>query len=626
MSEIMATPVPNAHQESIVSTQSLHAAFGACAKKFPDRIAASDETRSMNYAELDRLSSRVALRLRDEGVTAGSLVGMCLERSVDLIVCLLGILKAGGAYVPLDPTYPDTRIQQIIEGSQLTTIVCSPSTDVVRGARGIRGLDFALLSAGGVSRHVTDEGWSTAVPDDALAYVIYTSGSTGKPKGVMVEHRNVRRLFDQTRAWFSFDHTDTWSMFHSIGFDFSVWEIWGALLHGGQVAIVPFDVSRSPPAFHDWLARHGVTILNQTPSAFRGLDEANQTSATPLHLRLIVFGGELLPSQALEGWLTRHGDKAPVLVNMYGITEATVHATFKRLVRIELTQASVPIGQPIPDLRLHVLDAERRPVDDGVAGELYIEGPGVARGYLNQPELTVERFIDLRLENGASARSYRTGDIVVRQADGDHVFVGRADEQIKIRGFRVEPSEIEACLNRDAAVSASHISPHDYGGGDVRLIAYIVPSNRTERWAASSTRRLADEVAARLPDYMRPSAYVTLDALPLTAHGKVDKHRLPPPQAASKPVTTGNDLGLSEEERFVLDMWNGDLGLSGIGLEDDFFDHGGTSLALVRSLARIRHHYKTDLKLGVLARGATAKAIAELIRASRPDTHQPTRI
>lgn len=621
MSQILTVPGLNAHRGPIASSGSLHAAFGARAAEFPDRVAASDETRSITYAELDRLSSRVALGLRDEGIAAGSLVGMCLERSIDLIICLLGILKAGGAYVPLDPAYPRSRIQQIVEDSQPAVIVCSPRTDIARGVRSVRVLDFAALGGDRALPPADGSGkWSVAVPDDALAYVIYTSGSTGTPKGVMIEHRNVRRLFDQTRARFGFDHTDTWSMFHSIGFDFSVWEIWGALLHGGQVAIVPFDVSRSPPAFHGWLARCGVTVLNQTPSAFRGLDETDQASAAPLCLRLIVFGGELLPSQVLEGWVARHGDKAPVLVNMYGITETTVHATFKQLGRAHLGRVGVPIGQPIPDLRLHLLDAERRPVDDGVAGELYIEGPGVARGYLNQPKLTAERFIDLPLGNGARTRAYRTGDVAVRLADGDYMFIGRADEQIKIRGFRVEPAEVEGCLNRDASVSASHVSPHDYGDGDVRLVAYIVPSGKSKDWTVSSTRRLADEVAARLPDYMRPSAYVVLDDLPLTAHGKVDKRRLPLPQTASQSAAMGADQDLPEEERFVLDMWNGDLGLSGIGLEDDFFDHGGTSLALIRSLARIRSHYRTELKLGALAQGVTARGIAELIRASVSDT------
>ena len=592
----------------------LHEIFAARAREFPERTAVSDATRSLSYAQLDAASSQLAARLRQEGVKDGMLVGMCLARSVDLVISLLGILKAGGAYVPVDPQYPGKRVEHIVRDSGLSLMIGAPA-ELAQSAS-VRALPLADLLAGPALEPIAEV--DRRNPDQAPAYVIYTSGSTGEPKGVLVAHGNVSRLLESTQREYAFNEHDVWSMFHSIGFDFSVWEIWGALAHGGHVAVVPYDVSRSPAATHQWLVDRGVTVLSQTPSAFRGLDEADRQTKTPLALRYVVFGGEALPATVLRPWVERHGDQKPALINMYGITEATVHTTFKRVLGQDLESAAmVSIGAPLDGWRLNLLDADRQPVPQGTAGELYIEGAGVALGYLNRPALNSERFVQLP---GTSNRAYRTGDLVVLGDDGEYRYAGRCDEQLKIRGFRIEPGEVEACLQSSPAVAAAHVAGHDYGDGDWRLVGYVVPAQGVDAWTEQVRSEVAALVAANLPDYMRPSAYIPLAQLPVTDHGKIDKQRLPSPESVEATVQhTADDL--TEQEQFVLKVWSQDIGLKNIGLNDDFFDFGGTSLALIRSLSTFKAHYKVNLDPGVLANGATAKVLADCIQRSLVQAH-----
>ncbi|CAH0191933.1 syringomycin E biosynthesis L-threonine--[L-threonyl-carrier protein] ligase SyrB1 [Pseudomonas mediterranea] len=592
----------------------LHEIFTARAREFPERTAVSDATRALSYAQLDAASSQLAARLRQEGVKDGMLVGMCLTRSVDLVISLLGILKAGGAYVPVDPQYPDKRVEHIVRDSGLSLMIGAPA-ELAQSAS-VRALPLADLLAGPALEPIAEV--DRRNPDQAPAYVIYTSGSTGEPKGVLVAHGNVSRLLESTQREYAFNEHDVWSMFHSIGFDFSVWEIWGALAHGGHVAVVPYDVSRSPAATHQWLVDRGVTVLSQTPSAFRGLDEADRQTKTPLALRYVVFGGEALPATVLRPWVERHGDQKPALINMYGITEATVHTTFKRVLGQDLESAAmVSIGAPLDGWRLNLLDADRQPVPQGTAGELYIEGAGVALGYLNRPALNSERFVQLP---GTSNRAYRTGDLVVLGDDGEYRYAGRCDEQLKIRGFRIEPGEVEACLQSSPAVAAAHVAGHDYGDGDWRLVGYVVPAQGVDAWTEQVRSEVAALVAANLPDYMRPSAYIPLAQLPVTDHGKIDKQRLPSPESVEATVQhTADDL--TEQEQFVLKVWSQDIGLKNIGLNDDFFDFGGTSLALIRSLSTFKAHYKVNLDPGVLANGATAKVLADCIQRSLVQAH-----
>jgi len=592
----------------------LHEIFTARAREFPERTAVSDASRTLSYAQLDAASSQLAARLRQEGVKDGMLVGMSLTRSVDLVVSLLGILKAGGAYVPVDPQYPGKRVEHIVRDSGLSLMIGEPAE--LAQSPSVRVLPLADLLAGPALEPIGAV--DRRNPDQAPAYVIYTSGSTGEPKGVLVAHANVSRLLESTQREYAFNEHDVWSMFHSIGFDFSVWEIWGALAHGGHVAVVPYDVSRSPTATRQWLVDRGVTVLSQTPSAFRGLEEADRQAKAPLALRYVVFGGEALPATVLRPWVERHGDQKPALINMYGITEATVHTTFKRVLGQDLESAAmVSIGAPLDGWRLNLLDADRQPVPQGTAGELYIAGAGVALGYLNRPTLNSERFVQLP---GTSSRAYRTGDLVVLGDDGEYRYAGRCDEQLKIRGFRIEPGEVEACLQTSPAVAAAHVAGHDFGDGDWRLVTYVVPTQGVNAWTEQVRSEVAALVAASLPDYMRPSAYIALAQLPVTDHGKIDKQRLPSPESVEATVQHAAD-GLTEQEQFVLKVWSQDIGLKNIGLNDDFFDFGGTSLALIRSLSTFKAHYQVNLDPGVLANGATAKVLADCIQRSLVQAH-----
>jgi amino acid adenylation domain-containing protein len=442
---------------------------------------------------------------------------------------------------------------------------------------------------------------ASGVLPGSLAYIIYTSGSTGTPKGTLVEHRNVARLFSATDAWFGFGESDVWTLFHSCAFDFSVWELWGALLYGGRVVVVPFDVSRDPAAFHALVRREDVTVLSQTPSAFRQFMRVDAEQGGELALRVVVFGGEALEPASLREWVQRRGVETPRLVNMYGITETTVHVTYRPLGREDVFAGSgSPIGVRIPDLRLYVLDPARRPVPIGAPGELYVGGAGVARGYLNRPELTAERFVD---DPFAPGRLYRTGDRVRWMADGTLEYLGRLDEQVKIRGFRIELGEIEVRLAQHPDVREAVVLAREDVPGDRRLVAYVV--------GAAGADALREHLRQRLPEYMVPSTFVVLDRLPLTANGKVDRKALPAPELASA------------EERYVAPrtpveetlagIWAEVLHLERVGVEESFFDLGGHSLLATRVVSRVREVFNVELPLRALFEHRTVEGLARVL-------------
>ncbi|HEV2734363.1 MAG TPA: amino acid adenylation domain-containing protein, partial [Longimicrobiaceae bacterium] len=436
----------------------IHERFEARALERPDAPALTFEAETLTYRELNERANRLAHRLRALGVGPETRVGIALERSAGLVAAILAVLKAGGAYVPLDPAYPAERIAFVLEDAEIPVLVTA--SGLLARLPAFAGAALCVdTDADAIARESGENPGVEAGPN-TLAYVIYTSGSTGRPKGVQVTHANVARLFQATEAWFGFAADDVWTLFHSCAFDFSVWEIWGALLYGGRLVVVPFLTTRSPEDFHRLLADEGVTMLSQTPSAFKQLVQADLASGvdpSALRLRCVVFGGEALDPQSLRPWMERHGDGRPRLVNMYGITETTVHVTYRVITRADLGRGGSPIGVPIPDLSLYVLDSGLEPVPPGVTGELFVGGAGVARGYLNRPELTAERFLRDPFSADPAARLYRSGDRARRRADGELEYLGRADQQVKIRGFRSEPGEIEAALMelpgiRDAAV------------------------------------------------------------------------------------------------------------------------------------------------------------------------------
>lgn len=586
----------------------LHELFEVSARANPEHVAVTAADGELTYGELDIRSGELAARLAEGGVRPGTIVGLFAERTTEMVVGLLGILRAGGAYLPLDTAFPADRVRWLLGDSgakvvvtdsrSAADVVCDTTTIVtVRGAQGDGGSSPAL--------------GPSAAPDD-LAYLIYTSGTTGTPKGVLVEHRSMVRLLEETAPRFGFGPSDVWTLFHSIAFDFSVWEIWGALTFGGRVVIVPYDVSRSPAAFLALLNREGVTVLNQTPTAFRQLiaAEVARPDADLEALRVVVFGGERLDVGTLSPWIARHGDERPELVNMYGITETTVHASYRRIRRSDLAHPKIsPVGVPLPHLDFLLLDESSAPVQDGEPGELYISGEGLARGYLNREDLTASRFVSLPEAPGG--RLYRTGDLMARLDDGQYAYLGRNDDQLKVRGFRVEPGEIEAVLTDHPEVASSVVSAHDYGEGDVRLLAYLVPVpglTPDQTWLDGVQEDLASRVADALPVHMRPSAYLPLAALPLTRNGKIDRAALPAP---TRERDHANETeGLTATQSVIADLWCSVLDVASVGLHDDFFDIGGTSLALVRMFDLVNRYFGTDLDISVLLDGADVATLA----------------
>lgn len=548
----------------------------------PDAVAIRHQGVSFCYAELEQRANQLAHRLIRLGVGSDVLVGVALPRSPELIVALLAVLKAGGAYVPLDPDYPAERLAYMVEDSGLQQVISLSSLDLQLPGQ-VLPLDTLDLSAEPCSAP------QVTIDPEQLAYVIYTSGSTGKPKGAQLTQRNVERLFQATQGDFGFTQDDVWTLFHSYAFDFSVWEIFGALVHGGTLVIVPYFTSRSPEEFLALLVDEGVTVLNQTPSAFRQLIPLAQKNTAPLSLRYVIFGGEALELESLRPWFERYGDRQPRLINMYGITETTVHVTYREITAQDLAhKGPSPIGRPLADLSLHVLDANLNPQPVGIAGELYVGGAGLARGYLNRPELTSERFIASPFD--ASQRLYRSGDLARRLSDGSLEYLGRIDQQVKIRGFRIELGEIEAQLQSHPQVNEAAVLVKE-GAGGPRLVGYV----------ASSDLAIQDELKAhlheRLPEYMVPAQIVVLPTLPLTANGKLDRRALPEPDAAA-----GREYRApqTDTEQAVARIWAQVLEVERVGLDDNFFDLGGHSLLALTLTAALQDRLGLKVRLDQL--------------------------
>ncbi|WP_028695082.1 non-ribosomal peptide synthetase [Pseudomonas cremoricolorata] len=592
--------------------QCLHQRIEQQAALRPEAIALSLEGEQLSYDQLNRRANRLAHQLIAEGVGPERLVGLACERSFDMLVGILAILKAGGAYLPLDPKSPAERLAYILDDSA-PTLLLGQAEVLAQMA-----LPSALptLSFEGLNDDGSEHDPAVALSPDHLAYVIYTSGSTGKPKGTLLAHRNVLRLFDAPQAWFAFDHRDVWSLFHSYAFDFSVWEIFGALLYGGRLVIVPQDVTRAPEDFHALLIEQGVTVLNQTPSAFRQLMHvacAAPAAAGQLRLRTVIFGGEALDVSSLAPWFERFGDHAPQLVNMYGITETTVHVTYRPLRKVDLALPGVsPIGEVIPDLTWYVLDADLNPVPRNCVGELYIGRAGLARGYLKRAELTATRFIPNPFETGGS-RLYRTGDLARFGADGVIDYIGRIDQQVKIRGFRIELGEIEARLQalaevRDAVVLAQP------GPSGMQLVAYVVAAD-----AELEAEHLKQQLKNTLPEYMVPSHVLLLERLPLTHNGKLDRRALPGVDLSQ--AQTAYRAPQTPLQQALAGIWQQVLHLERVGLDDDFFQLGGHSLLATQVTSRARHELKRELALRTLFEHSRLEALAAALSAQDEDQH-----
>ncbi|HEX3526265.1 MAG TPA: amino acid adenylation domain-containing protein [Thermoanaerobaculia bacterium] len=586
----------NAEIQDARPRRCLHRRFEEQVDRAPDAPAVSMGAERLTYRELDERANRLAHHLLARGVRPGDRIALRLERSTGLVAAILAVLKTGAAYVPLDPAYPAERLAFALEDSGATLEITAED------------FENATIADRSPER--------PAVPADPglPAYVIYTSGSTGRPKGVVVTHANVDRLFTATAPWFGFGADDVWTLFHSYAFDFSVWELWGPLLHGGRLAVVPFWESRSPEGFYRLLCDEKVTVLNQTPSAFRQLLWAEEAAASrgDLSLRWVIFGGEALEPAGLAPWFARHGDERPRLINMYGITETTVHVTFRPLRADDSGRGSL-IGRPIPDLSLHVLDAHLQPRPFLVAGEIHVGGAGLAQGYLGRPDLTAERFVPDPFTGEPGARLYRSGDLARRLPDGDLEYLGRIDLQVKIRGFRIELGEIEAALAAHPAVREAVVLARETTGGERRLVAYAVrvPGDAVE----AATLRAS--LAKRLPDYMLPSAFVLLDELPLTPNGKVDRKALPSPEDAGAAPLSRHVPPRTPLERFLAECFRDVLGLPAdreIGVHDDFFALGGTSISGAIFIHRLQAALATAVPVVAIFNHPTVAALAEHLR------------
>ncbi|BDA72451.1 non-ribosomal peptide synthetase [Calothrix sp. PCC 7716] len=593
----------------------IHQLFEAQVECTPDAVAVAFEDQQLTYFELNQRANQLAHYLRSLGVEPDSLVGLCLERSVEMVVGLLGIFKAGGAYVPLDPGYPQERLVFMLEDSQ--ALVLLTQQYLIDKLPEHKARVVCLDSKWEEIAQNISENLTTKVMPDNLAYVIYTSGSTGKPKGVLISHSNIARLFEATHSWFHFNERDVCTLFHSYAFDFSVWELWSALLHGGRLVVVPYWVSRSSAAFYDLLYTEQVTVLNQTPSVFRQLiqTQVSLRVTTKEHsLRLIIFGGEALELQSLKPWFERNGDECPQLINMYGITETTVHVTYRPLNMTDLSRTSSVIGNAIPDLQVYMLDQYLQPVPIGVPGEMYISGAGVARGYLNRPELTAQRFIPNPFSDKPGARLYKTGDNARYLPNGDIEYLGRVDDQVKIRGFRIELREIEAVLNQHPAVQQSVVITREDVPGNKRLVAYVVV-NQTP---VPESKQLQYFVKQKLPEYMVPTAIVLLETLPLTPNGKVDPRALPAPPDTTRSELSGTFVKpRTPVEEMLAVIWADVLGLKNVSIHDNFFELGGHSLLATQLVSRLRDTFCVELPLRELFESPTVAELAERIETAR---------
>jgi amino acid adenylation domain-containing protein/non-ribosomal peptide synthase protein (TIGR01720 family) len=594
--------------------RTIHQWFEQQVERAPEATAVVFDEQRLSYQELNDRANKLAHHLLSLGVGPESLVGIYVERSIEMVVGLVGILKAGGAYVPLDTSFPPERLAFMLDDAQVLVLVTQE--------RFLEQLPMRKTKTVCLDRDWKEIEQERAnnpaveVSPDNAAYVIYTSGSTGQPKGVVITHRDVVRLFTATRTWFDFSERDVWTLFHSYAFDFSVWELWGALAFGARLVVVPYFVSRSPEAFYELLHREQVTVLNQTPSAFRQLLEVEERASLEqeLSLRVIIFGGEALAGESLRGWIAHHGEERPALINMYGITETSVHVTYRRIRKADAEggRGSL-IGCPIPDLQVYVLDQYQQPVPMGVAGELCIAGEGLARGYLNRPQLTAERFLADPFGHSAGARLYRSGDLGRYLADGEIEYLGRIDSQVKLRGFRIEPGEIEALLNGHPSVRESLVMMREDAVGDKRLVAYTVARGDEQLRA----EELRSYLKKRLPDYMLPSAIVKMEALPLTPNGKVDARALPAPDKIALRSERAFEAPHTKIEEMLAAIWSEVLRVERVGIHDNFFELGGDSILSLQVIARAR---EAGMKLTPkqLFQYQTIAELAQMVGALQP--------
>ncbi|HEY7767620.1 amino acid adenylation domain-containing protein, partial [Longimicrobium sp.] len=552
----------------------IHELVEAQAARTPDAVAVVFDSGELTYAELNERANRLAHHLARHGVGPDALVAICVERGPEMVVGLLAILKAGGGYVPLDPGYPAERLRYMLDDSAPAAVLTQGSLEGVQALFANVDVPVIDLEGDGWARGAATNPARAGLTPGHLAYVIYTSGSTGTPKGVMIEHRSLANHTAWQAGAFGIGPDDAVLQRTSISFDASVWELWTTLATGARLVLLPADAAKDPSAIARVIEERGVTVVQFVPTLLQAV-LGGLPDGTQLRPRLVFCGGEPL-TQALVAEARARG--VGEVVNLYGPTEATIDSTAYRCVDEDRAPA---IGAPVGNVRVYILDGAGEPVPVGVAGKLYVGGAGVARGYLDRPALTAERFVPDPFGGDPGARLYRTGDLARWRGDGVVEFLGRNDFQVKVRGFRVELGEIEARLREHPSVSEAVVAARAEGAGDTRLVAYVVGSDSVEIDA------LRSYLSERLPEYMVPAAYVRLDALPLTASGKLDRKALPAPEGDAF-VTRGYQAPVGETEEELAAIWAEVLGVEQVGRHDHFFELGGHSLLAVRVISRVR--------------------------------------
>ncbi|WP_406815529.1 non-ribosomal peptide synthase/polyketide synthase [Mycobacterium sp. M23085] len=580
---------------------SIPAAFAAEVMRAPEALAVTFEDHSMSYRELDEASNRLAHRLIALGAGPAQCVALLLPRSAEAVVAIMAVLKTGAAYLALDPAHPAARMQFMVADAAPIAAITNAE---LAGRLDERQLPVIDLDDPRILGYPCT-GLPAPAPEE-IAYLIYTSGTTGVPKGVAIPHHNVTRLLRALDADLELSPQQVWSQCHSYAFDFSVWEIFGALLHGGRLVVVPDAVVRSPEDLRALLIAEQVGVLSQTPSAFYALQAADARapeSDDGLKLQTVVFGGEALEPQRLGVWLGKHPE-FPRLINMYGITETTVHASFREIGQADVDRDVSPIGVPLAHLGFFVLDASLHPVPAGVVGELYVAGGGLAYGYVGRASLTASRFVACPFAGAAASgqRMYRTGDLVTWGADGQLRYLGRADEQVKIRGYRIELGEIQAALARLSGVEQAVVIAREDRPGDKRLVGYVI--------GTADPAGLRSALAERLPTYMVPAAVVVLDALPLTVNGKLDTRALPAPEYTSG---DGYRAPGTATEQILVGIYAQVLGLERVGVDDSFFDLGGDSLSAMRVIAAVNSALDAHLAVRTVFEAPTVAQLAPRI-------------
>jgi len=575
------------------------------ARKKPQNIAIEFGDQQLSYRELEERSNQLGHYLRSKGVMEDDLVPICMDRSLDMIIGILGILKAGGAYVPIDPEYPEERIKYILTDTSARLML---SDGAVERKNLVVGPELELIridkSSKEISRQSVEEVKNHLKPDH-LAYVIYTSGSTGRPKGVMIEHLNVVRLFKTESPLFDFNADDVWTMFHSFCFDFSVWEMYGALFYGGKLILVPREVAMDARLFGKLLIGRRVTVLNQTPAAFYVLQDVLAGEIQQLSVRYVIFGGEALNPTKLGPWKTAlPGCK---MINMYGITETTVHVTYQEILAEHIRSKTSVIGRPIPTLYVYILNDKRHVVPVGVPGELYVGGMGLARGYLNLPELTLDRFIRDPFSNNPKARLYKTGDLAKILPDGNIEYLGRMDDQVKIRGYRIELGEIEHALQQCAGIKQSVVLVGEDTHVGKYLVGYVVTGGSFSKDKAMTYLR------KRLPEYMIPTALLEIDQIPLTSSGKIDRKKLSGSLRLADLNQKKDSRPRSASQELVAAIMAEALGISDVDLNDDFFELGGNSLVAIQVMKRLEEKTGKRLPIITLFEASTVEKLSKVL-------------